>query len=306
MKKLMLILLALALLMPAVALGEIHIIDDESQLPEGWSEKELMRLTSIDTDRSDAMLLQCGGENMMIDGGSEQFYSRLEELFDTQGITEFKYLFNTHPDNDHLQGLTRMMNHRLYAEDGETDIGPKYQIGGFYTAVKKEYKNTSYHKAAVRAIDKYGIPFVQVYDGDVLTLGGATINVIRCDENWGANARSACTQIIFGDSKVLLMGDCDSRPQNYFLKNRDHSLLECDILKAVHHGINGFEEKFLEAAQPEFIFVPNYKAHPSIKSGTKRKFAEKNALYSGDGTVIMETDGTDWYIWQLPNWTKNK
>jgi len=305
MKKLTAILLMLAMLLTAAS-AEIFHIEDETQLPEGWQEKELFRLTAIDTDRSDAMLLQCGGENMMIDGGSEQFYPRLQEHFDEHGITEFKYLFNTHPDNDHLQGLTKMMNHRLTAEDGKTDIGPKYQIGGFCTAVKKEYKNTSYHKAAVRAINKYEIPYVQVYHGDVLTLGNATINIIRCDESWGANARSACTQIVFGDSKVLLMGDCDSRPQNYFLKNVDPSLLECDILKAVHHGINGFEEKFLEAAQPEFIFVPNYKAHPSIKSGTKRKFAEYNALYSGEGSVVMETDGTDWYIWQLPNWKKNK
>ena len=305
MKKLIALLMLLALL-PAAALAEIFHIEDESQLPEDWQNRELLRLTAIDTDRSDAMLLQCGGENMMIDGGSVQFYPRLEELFDAEGVTEFKYLFNTHPDNDHLQGLTEMMKARLTAEDGQTDLGPKYRIGGFYSAVKKEYKNTSFHKSAVRALDKYGIPYVQVYHGDVLTLGGATINIIRCNESWGANARSACTQIVFGNSKVLLMGDCDSRPQNYFLKHVDHSLLECDILKAVHHGINAFEEKFLEAAQPEFIFVPNYSAHPSIKKGTKRKFAEYNALYSGDGTVIMETDGTDWYIWQLPNWTKEK
>ena len=305
MKRCLLILLAL-LLWSAAALGEVYLIEDETQLPEGWAEKELLRLTAIDTDRSDAMLLQCGGENMMIDGGSVQFYPRLEELFDREGITEFKYLFNTHPDNDHLQGLTKMMNHRLVAEDDEADLGPKYQIGGFYTAVKKTYTNTTYHKQAVRAVDKYGIPYVQVYHGDVLTLGGATINIIRCDENWGANARSACTQIVFGDSKVLLMGDCDSRPQNYFLKNVDHSLLECDILKAVHHGINAFEESFLEVAQPEFIFVPNYKAHKSIKSGTKKIFAKYNAMYAGDGTVVMETDGTDWYIWQLPNWEKSE
>lgn len=305
MKKLLAILMLLTLPVLAVS-AEVHIIEDESQLPEGWMEKELLRLTAIDTNRSDAMLLQCGGENMMIDGGSVQFYPRLEEYFDEHGVTEFKYLFNTHPDNDHLQGLTEMMKDRLYAEDGKTDAGPQYTIGSFCSAVKKEYKNTSYHKAAVRALDKYGIPYMQVYHGDVLTLGDATINVIRCEMGWGANARSACTQIVFGSSKVLLMGDCDSRPQDYFLKNVDHSLLECDILKAVHHGINGFEESFLEVAQPEFIFVPNYSAHPSIKKGTKRQFANYNALYSGDGTVIMETDGTDWYIWQLPNWTGKK
>ena len=305
MKKWILMLLTVMLLLSS-AVAEIFFIDDETQLPEGWQEKELFRLTALDTDRSDAMLVQCGGENMMIDGGSVQYYPRLEEYFDANGITEFKYLFNTHPDNDHLQGLTKMMNHRLTAEDGETDIGPKYQIGGFYSAVKKSYTNTSYHKAAVKALDKYGIPYVQVFHGDVLTLGGATINVIRCDNNWGTNARSACTQIVFGDSKVLLLGDCDSRPQNYFAKNIDHSLLECDILKAVHHGINAFEENFLEVADPEFIFIPNYKSHASIKAGTKRAFAKYNALYSGEGTIIMETDGTDWYIWQLDNYKKSE
>lgn len=294
MKKVMLLLLAL-LLLPGAALGEIYIIEDENGLPEGWRDKELLRLTSIDTDRSDAMLLQCGGENMMIDGGSVQFYPRLEEYFAAQGVTEFKYLFNTHYDNDHIQGLTEMMN------------SGNYVIGGFYSAVREAFKDDGkYHIKAVRAAKNHDISYVQIYNGDVLTLGSAVINVIRCDMSWGTNARSACTQIVFGDSKVLLMGDCDSRPQNYFLENVDHSLLECDILKAVHHGINGFEESFLEVAQPEFIFVPNYKAHPSIKTSTKHKFAEYNALYSGDGTVIMETDGVDWYIWQLPNWKKSE
>ena len=27
-------------------------------------------------------------------------------------------------------------------------------------------------------------------------------------------------------------------------------------------------------------------------------------LYSGEGEIVLETDGTDWYIWQLPNWAK--
>ena len=25
-------------------------------------------------------------------------------------------------------------------------------------------------------------------------------------------------------------------------------------------------------------------------------------LYSGDGAVVMETDGQDWYVWQEENW----
>jgi len=293
MKRLFSLLLMLTMLLSAAS-AEIFIIEDETHLPEGWTEKELFRLSAIDVNRSDAMLLQCGGESMMIDGGSSGVYHLLVDYLETAGVTEFKYLFNTHPDNDHIDGLTAMMK------------SGNYTIGGFYSAVKKNYTGTSYHQPAVRAAAKADIPYVQVFNGDVLTLGSATINIFRCDKSWGTNARSACTQIIFGDSKVLLMGDCPSKAQNYFLENIDPSLLECDILKAVHHGINTFEPAFLEVAQPEFIFVPNYKSHKSIGNTRRNKFAQYKALYSGDGTVIMETDGTDWYIWQLPNWTKKK
>lgn len=293
MKRLTMIFLVLVLLLPTLALSEVHIIDDESKLPESWSEKELFRLTAIDTDRSDAMLLQCGGENMMIDGGSAQYFNRLEELFAREGVTEFRYLLNTHYDNDHIHGLTRIMNSGNYA------------VGGFYTAVREDFKDKSkYHSTAVRVAKNNNIPFVQVFHGDTLTLGSATIHILRCDEPWGTNARSVCTQIVFGESKVLLIGDIDSRPQKWLVENCDPSLLECDILKAPHHGINGFEDAFLEATQPEAVFVCNYRSHTSIKSGWKRYFDSMGKLYSGDGTIIMETDGTDWYIWQLPNWKK--
>ena len=286
MKRLIAVLLMLVMAMPA-ALAEIYLIEDESQRPEGWSEKELLRLTAIDTDRSDAMLLQCGGENMMIDGGSQQFYDRLLALIAEEGITEFKYLYNTHPDTDHIQGLTLLMNRW------------EGHVGGFYTAVAKTY-TASPHALAVRVTQKRNIPYVQIFDGDVLTLGGATINVIRCDQNWGTNNRSAACQVVFGNSKVLLPGDCGNQALEYFIANRDHALLECDIMKAVHHGINGIVPEFLDVAQPEFIFVPN--AKENLVETKQAFFSDLGAWFNGDGTIVMETDGADWYIWQLPNW----
>ena len=288
MKKLIAILMLLMLL-PAAASAEIYLIEDETQLPEGWREKELFRLTAIDTDRSDAMLLQCGGENMMIDGGSHQFYERLVELFTEKNITKFKYLYNTHPDTDHIQGLTMLMNR--WTSD----------VGGYCSAVDINYTGSTYHTTTVRVLKKLGIPYVQISDGDVLTLGGATIRVIRCDENWGVNNRSAACQVTFGNSKVLLLGDCGNQVLEYFVANRDHALLECDILKAVHHGINGLVAEFLDVVQPEFIFVPNEKKN--LVENKQKFFSDRGAWFNGDGTIVMETDGTDWYIWQLPNWT---
>ncbi|MBQ4579540.1 MAG: MBL fold metallo-hydrolase [Clostridia bacterium] len=267
--------------------AEIHLIADETQLPADWSGKELFRLTVLDTERSDAMLLQCGGENMMVDGGSPIYYPRLEAWFEEQGITEFKYLYNTHPDSDHITGLYQMMR------------SGNYVIGGFCSAVKQDYEGSEYHKYAMQILRRRGVPYVQIYDGDVLTLGNAVINVIRCDEPIGVNNRSAACQIRFGESKALLTGDCGNEALRYFLENRDHALFECDVMKAQHHGINGIIDDFLDVAQPEFVFVPNRPRE--VPADKKKRFDEMGAWYSGEGTIIMETDGSDWYIWQLEN-----
>ena len=92
MKRIALLLLALLFTPPlfgdVCSHAEVFLIADETQLPAGWSEKELFRLTALDTERSDAMLLQCGGENMMIDGGSPMYYPRLEAWFEEHDITE--------------------------------------------------------------------------------------------------------------------------------------------------------------------------------------------------------------------------
>ena len=292
MKKLLLLLLVLMCTPPCVdkngAMAEIYLIEDAAQLPDGWQEKELFRLVALDTERSDAMLLQCGGENMMIDGGSIMYYPRLEEWFTEHGVTEFKYLYNTHPDSDHIQGLYQMVR------------TGKYVIGGFYSAVPYEYDGTEYQMYARQALMRKGVPYVQIYDGDVLTLGGATITVIRCNEPIGINNRSAACQVVFGDSKVFLPGDCGNEALRYFLENRDHALFECDIMKAQHHGINGIIDEFYEVAQPEFVFVPNHLRE--VPADKIVHFEKKNAWYNGEGTIVMETDGTDWYIWQLPNW----
>ena len=54
----------------------------------------------------------------------------------------------------------------------------------------------------------------------------------------------------------------------------------------------------MEQTQPQVLFVPNRSAlSTKVTAGWV-----KNHYFSGDGTVTMLTDGTDWYIWQEPNY----
>ncbi len=293
MKRIHLICLAMALcILCPMAFAEtaaeapaVIRIADESELPEGWQEKDLLRVTVMDLQRSDSILLQCGGENMLIDGGLGLFYKRLFAVLDRQGVTELKYLWSSHCDGDHSQGLKCLMNSDLYKGGELLCMNPKT-----YNDPDKD------HQKMVTAADRHGWPYVRIYNGDTFTVGGATVTMLQCEENWGQNNRSATCFVDFGDRSLFLTADVGSRVQNYFVENVDPERLDCDIMKAPHHGIDGVTQAFVDAVDPELIFLTNYS-----NNGAHKSWNAYDPYMTGDGVLHMETDGTVWYTWQEPN-----
>jgi len=284
MKKVWLILLAL--LLPVMAAAEVHLIGGEAELPEGWAEKEILRLVVVDTNRSDAMLLQCGGESMMVDGGFNSHYKRVFSTLDKYGVTELKYLLSTHCDGDHSEGLTSIINSDLYHP--QVLLSPN----------KETYDDPDdHHEKLVRAAKRHNVPYQMIDDGDVLTLGDAVITIIRCDQKWGQNARSAACRVDYNGGALLLLADVSNRVLNYWMETRDPAEFACDVMKAPHHGIDGVGDAFMAAANPGGIICTN-----NTNYDHDEELEKMGALYSGDGTVHVETDGTDWYIWQDANW----
>ncbi len=66
MKRKLLLMLLCAALGLGAAQAEVYRVESEKDVPADWAEKDTLRLTCIDTNRSDAMVLQSGGEAMMV------------------------------------------------------------------------------------------------------------------------------------------------------------------------------------------------------------------------------------------------
>ena len=97
MKKLLCSLLLLCLTLTAFpALCEVYV---EKDPPADWESRDLLRITVFRTGEGDCMLLEQGGENMMIDGGPFKYREKLRDALAERGISHFKYLFNTHPQS---------------------------------------------------------------------------------------------------------------------------------------------------------------------------------------------------------------
>ena len=155
MKRKLLLMLLCAALGLGAAQAEVYRVENEADVPADWTEKDTLRLTCIDTNRSDAMVLQSGGEAMMVDGGEGRYRKRVYATLDGYGITELKYLLNTHCDDDHLHGFIYLMYSDLY------------QVDAFLSPNTTTYVDEEgYHQQAVKATGTKNIPYVQIGDGD--------------------------------------------------------------------------------------------------------------------------------------------
>lgn len=278
MKKLMLILL---LLLPLTALAQVHV---GVEPPEDWEERGLLRVTILQTGRSDAILVECGGEAMLIDGGDASWSKSLEQDLQARELTDFRYFLNTHPHNDHIEGLIYLM------QQG-------YRPGRYASPFAADWHDGSYHDQAVQTAWDSGIPFRLVRHGDVLPLGQSSVTIWRSTAYTDMNSRSAVQLITFGDSRILLLADLNGNAQKDLLKLLPEGALTAEIVKAPHHGENAMVTEFLDEVAPALLLCT---AGASDAPDLARQAASRELplLYSGEGEIVLETDGTDWYVRQ--------
>jgi len=279
MRKLLILLLLLCL--PVLAVAEVHI---GQEAPAGWAERDTLRVTLLQTGRSDAILVECGGEAMLIDGGDASWSQALQHDLEKRGLTNFRYFLNTHPHNDHIEGLTYLM------QQG-------WRPGRFMSPFAADYTGDSYHVEAVKVAWNSGIPFRLVRDGDVFPLGTASVHIYRTTDYPGLNDRCAIQLITFGESRILLCADLTGNAQKALLKALPEGALSAEIVKAPHHGENAMVTEFLTAVAPSLaLCTSGSEEAPDLARQARSR--DLPLMYSGEGEIVLETDGTDWYVVQ--------
>jgi len=252
---------------------------------ENWYQSPLMRLTAFSAGQSDCMLIECGGEAMMADGGTAVYGEELIHALHELGVEKFKYLFNTHYHEDHAGGLIVLM------ENG-------FEVGSYLHPYEPNaiYGNVN-HRRAMQTVKKYGIAQRQITNGDTLLLGEAVITLIRHEEGKSANGRSTMAHVQFGSASLLLTADIIGDTQSWCLEHVDAEMLDADILKAPHHGVSAMVGDFLQAVSPEMLLVNNDSSRAKAGIAQAEAFGVP-VLCTGDGRIVLETDGEDWFVYQ--------
>ena len=205
----------------------------------------------LDVQHADSILLACGGEYALVDGGYPESGERIVSYMRQQGIKELDLLVGTHPHGDHIGGLPQVLN--------------TFPTETVWTS-QLPYTN-DYVSNFTNAVTRNGADFVQPRPGESFRLGDATIDVIgplnlRYEE---ANDLSLVLMVTYGDTRFLLTGDMEEVAERELVEAGVN--LKADVLKVGHHGSSSSTSyRFLRAVAPTYgvisLAAANEYGHP--------------------------------------------
>ena len=233
------------------------------------------RVTMLDVGQGQAILLQSGGKNFLVDCGGNYDAGAADVAAETllsQGIYKLDGVIITHYDADHAGGmpylLTRVSTENLflpYAED-EDDIGGRLQAvsSAAVHSVKEDMKIS--------------------YDGVEITIFAPV------SYNSG-NESSMCILFQTENCDILIVGDRSEKTERMLIERYD--LPQLDVLVAGHHGAKtSTSVELLEVTRPEYVFISagedNPYGHPAQQTIDRiSEFGCKILRTDEHGTVIF-------------------
>lgn len=283
MKRLFLFLVIL-LLLPAACLAEnarFTYAPDPSPFAE---DAELFEIYSLNSGSSDCFLLVSGGATMMVDGGIKWDTWRVERFLEDRGIKTIDCFFLTHCHDDHVTGFTRLM------VDG-------YSARVAYGPYPARYKNNDvYFGQFINRLEKGAITYTQVFDGDKLSLGEAELTVIRnTTGGLSLNDGSLVLRVDYRGRSAVFLADISSKSCKWMAQNRAE-LMDCELVKANHHGFAPMYNELMEAISPTAILVPNARVAKTKAALKQYTDLGLRSFFNADGIIHAMTDGEQWYI----------
>ena len=116
----------------------------------------------IDVGQGDAILIQSGGKNYLVDGGKSEAGPKVVDFLHSRGVQSLDGLVATHPDADHVGGLPDVLD--------AFDVATVYLSG--------DTKGTSTFNTFLRAVRDEGSRVIESRDGMRMDWGGTTVDVL--------------------------------------------------------------------------------------------------------------------------------
>ncbi len=246
------------------------------------SNSDTLKVYITDVGQADSILIRDGNYNALIDAGNNSDGERLVKYYKELGITNFKYVFASHPHEDHIGGMDDIINN--------------FDIENFYMPDKLSTTNT--FEDMLDALERKNLKYIVPKVNDKLSLNNSNIDVIYVGSDvTDINDSSIVLKLNYFSNSFLFTGDLGSNKEKEILNSGAN--IKADVLKVGHHGSSySTASSFLDKVNPSFAVISvgkdNIYKHPA--SSTLEKLNKRGIkVYRTDldGTILFESNGKD-------------
>lgn len=240
----------------------------------------------IDVEQGDCELIVSGDTTVLVDCGEKIHSSRVIEYLKDQGIRKLDYIIATHPHEDHIGGMSDIMQSfavgKVIMPEVPADLLPM---------------GRNFEKM-LDTIESRGIDAEYCRQGAKLDIGnGAEIEFIAPvhDDYTNLNNYSIVFRLVHGNRSFLFTGDVERAAESDILNSGQY--LDSDVLKVGHHGsTTSSTPTFIEAVSPEYAVIEvgegNSYGHPKAEV-VNRLLSYDCTIYTTmtNGNIVFVSDG---------------
>ena len=277
--KTIIIILVFFIIILALILLRNNINNDNKLYTNLNINREDLNIFYLNVGQADSTFITINGCNMLIDSGNEQDGYYIVEFLKAQNVKKIDYFILTHFDEDHIGGAYKILE--------ELEIGVLYMPGNS--------NKTQTYKKLISTIDEKNINVdttIKASNDTEYSLGNAKWKVLNINDGNDLNDSSIVTEIDYGKTKYLFMGDATTKIEKQIEWNK------VDILKVAHHGSDSStSQEFLDKISPKYaiISVGNTNAHDFPKAEIIERLKNNDIetyRTDQDGTIWVTSDGT--------------
>ena len=266
------------------------------------------RIHFLNTDNSDAILLESDGRFAMVDAGEDTDNPRglpglnlpgFEERVlaylkahaaDADGKVHLDFIVGTHAHSDHLGGFDTIL------ADPDVSVGRAYLKVYDSSVINeeevREWDNQEVYDQTVAALEAKNVPIISEPDNTPFMLGNCRITLLNTEDpvpigKVGENDQSLGVLVETNGTRVFLAGDMDDLTGDE--TRLAPQIGKVDLLKVGHHGCEGSSTPaFLQTLMPKIcVFTTGEYSHNVLSRERIRDICNAKMYFTArDGGVL--------------------
>lgn len=238
-----------------------------------------LKVSYINVGQGDSTLIQYGSKSMLIDGGLASRGATVVSYLKSKKIKTIDYVIGTHPDADHIGGLTDVVN--------------SFKVKKIIMPDKSNATIT--YGNLLSAIKDKGLKIARPKVGTNYKLGKVSIKVIAPNGSYSDNNNnSIACRATYKKTSFMFTGDCEQDALSDIMSNGQK--LQSTVLKCGHHGSkNATNDTWMSKVKPKYAVISvgkNSYGHPNAETiNLLKKYKVKTYRTDKSGTVIATSNG---------------